>query len=162
LVRDNDTNQFVCYEKSQQLENASGDTNYLVRKCPDVQLNVIGVYAGATTTLVAAKLLEDDAILRAQYNLDALSLQYPVSESLTLEYNGLMGIDLDGAISQVSWEVGDNGVSTTASRNSEHSIWVPPYPARRRAENLPAPLAQRVPMAPPGGPVSPGSVLGKT
>ena len=92
--------------------------------------------------------------LRAD-NLDVLTLQYPISEALTQEYNGLMEIDLDGAVSQVSWEVGEGGVSTTASRNEEHSIWVPPYPARRRAEKLPTPLVQRVDMA-PNGPVSPG------
>ena len=45
------------------LENGGENTNYAVRKCPDVQLNVIGLYKGTTAVLVGAQLLEDDELL---------------------------------------------------------------------------------------------------
>jgi hypothetical protein len=55
----------------------------------------------------------------------------------TVNYNTIMSIACNGAIAQVTWEVGDGKTtSTTASINCEHSDFVPPYPDRRRAEGL--------------------------
>lgn len=47
-------------------------------------------------------------------------------------WQGLMTIPVDGAIRQVSWRVSNQGgAQTTAARNNEFSIKVPPYPMRR-------------------------------
>jgi len=52
------------------------------------------------------------------------------------QYPGLVEIEPDGAIAQVSWQIGGGGFTQTrASRNSEHDTDIyPPYRARRRAE----------------------------
>jgi hypothetical protein len=89
---------------------------------------------------VGAVLLEEDAVIRARYYLDGLAAQYFPQAALTQEYNGIVGMDCDGAIAQITWTVGEDGASTTASRNTEHSIWIPNFPARRRAEYQLAPL----------------------
>ena len=36
----------------------------------------------------------------------------------------------------MTWDIGDNGVETRASRNNEHSRYIPPYPVRKRNEIL--------------------------
>jgi hypothetical protein len=104
-----------------------------------VQLEVTSSYDKANN-LLKYGLLEADAILRADYYISGMLQPYLVSAAQTLEYNGIAAISLDGAISQVTWNVGPQGASTTASRNTEHDVNIPPYPARRRREYLlPAP-----------------------
>ncbi len=92
--------------------------------------------------------------LRALYYLEAEASKYELKNALTLVYNGIELIPLDGAICQVTWEVGESGARTTASRNGEHATYIPPYPARLRLEYLNAPdrLQQLVLQARPGKP----------
>lgn len=86
--------------------------------------------------LVRTELLDADALVRAGYYLDGMAAQYFPVVGETREYNGIVPIDLDGAVSQISWHVGDSGAYTEISRNTEHSVVVPPYPARRLREFL--------------------------
>ncbi|TXH18984.1 MAG: hypothetical protein E6R03_01275 [Hyphomicrobiaceae bacterium] len=74
---------------------------------------------------------------RADYYLAGHVLEHQPRGGQSATYNGIQPIDLDGAIAQVSWEVGD-GATTTASRNVEHDMSIPPLNARRRRENLAA------------------------
>ena len=134
-VRDADTNAIDCFRKAVLLPGQSGNTNFAFRRFPDVQLNVIADYE-ATNVVKRVRLLEADAIMRAGYYLDGLKAQYITAAADTREYHGIVAIDVDGAISQVTWSAGPGGASTTASVNTEHAIWFPPYPARRRAEFL--------------------------
>lgn len=91
----------------------------------------------ASETLAGFTYLEADPFMRARYYLQGMAAQYIDELGQTNVYNGFEPIDVDGAIQQVTWEVDkDGGCSTTASINNEHNIWVPPYPARRRAEFL--------------------------
>lgn len=149
-VRDPDTNQFDAYTRVEALPGQNSKTNPKVGYYPDVQLNVTCVYHtnasydayGNPTkvwyTFGNVQPLEADAILRANYYLNGLAAQYHLSGGQTIEYNGIRAINLDGAIQQVTWIVDGSGARTTASRNSEHNIYVPPYPARRRVEYLAA------------------------
>lgn len=121
---------------------------------PDVQLNVIGDYRIAAKKGVAnpgpggaqyqwvlknTRLLEDDAVLRARYYLLAELVQFQFKGGVIIDYNGIEPIRMDGKTFQVSYRVeGGVGTMTTASTNIEHSTWLPPYPSRRRAENLAA------------------------
>ena len=101
--------------------------------------------ADMNSQLAAATILEADPIFRANYYLNGMMLKYQVKATATVVYNTIMPIGCDGAISQVTWEVGDGRpVQTTASLNCEHSDWVAPYPVRRRAELLPPVLQQNV------------------
>jgi hypothetical protein len=59
-----------------------------------------------------------------------------LAPGLTRQYPGIIPIDCDGAIQQVSWRIGPGGPTTIASMNCEHSDYVPDLPARRLRENL--------------------------
>jgi hypothetical protein len=135
MIRNEASNALEVFVSGKFLPGVVDNNNVAVRKYPDVQLNIIGDY-DAQHNLRGARLLEADAVKRAAFYVDGLAAQYPTAAALTREYNGIVPISLDGAISQVTWEIGPNGASTTASRNTEHSLYVPPYPARRRAEFL--------------------------
>jgi hypothetical protein len=94
--------------------------------------------------LTGATILEADPIFRANYYLDGMMKKYQVKAAQTVEYNQILPISLDGAVSQVTWQVGGGSpVRTTASLNCEHATFVPPYPARRRAENMAGVLPER-------------------
>lgn len=135
LVRDAVTNQFDALTAWITFGQSTG-SGFVTRRHDDVQRNVFGVYDD--DVLVETRDLEPDARRRATYYLEALAASYEVQAGAEAEYNGILPVDLDGAIRQVTWSVGDDGCSTTASRNSEHhlSAAFPPYPARRRAEAL--------------------------
>jgi hypothetical protein len=141
-VRDADTNQFDAYTKVVPLPGQASLTNPKFELHTDVQLNVVGQY-DVNNNIVGVQILEADPIVRADYYLQGMALQYNLSGGQTIQYNGIRAIDLDGAIQQVSWSVGPGGCSTTASLNTEHNWYIPPYPARRRAEYLPPFLSPR-------------------
>jgi hypothetical protein len=141
-VRNQENHAQECYALSELLPNQSGLTNYAVRKYPDVQRNIVGDYATADDDLIGSHDLEQDYKVRAQYYLSGLKAQYLWETSQYREWNGIELLDLDGAIMQVTWSIGPSGCKTTASRNSEHSVNVPPFTARRRNEFL-APAQQQ-------------------
>lgn len=111
--------------------------NHAVKMCDDIQEEFFGVYSAALVLLKSQR-VDQDALARANHYLDTMTVQYLYERGLTREYNGIKFIDCDGGIQQVTWEVGPNGASTVASQNTEHSVYIPPYPARRRKEFLAA------------------------
>jgi hypothetical protein len=133
-VREADNNGLRCAYLAERLPGGIGSL-VATRKHQDVRLNLIGRY-DANGNATGATALEADAHERARYYLEGLKAQYFYSNASTRQYNGIVLIDADGAIAQVTWSIGPNGAETTASRNTEHSVYVPPYPARRRAEFL--------------------------
>lgn len=108
----------------------------------DVQLDVIPTY-GDRHQLLSVERDTSDARPRADYYLAAMRAKYELTQADTRRYPGILAIDPDGRIQQVSWSIG-GGATTTASANTEHSVRVPPYPARRRAENLPPDVSAAV------------------
>lgn len=136
LVRDPDTNQIVSFTKVLPLAQAAG-TAPLMKHYPDIQLEVTTTYDNFNR-LLATSILDADAIRRANLYLASLAIQYRLDSGETREYNGVKAVNLDGLTQQITWSVGPGGASTTVSQNTEHSIYVPPYPARRRAEFLAA------------------------
>lgn len=145
LVRDPVTNQIDQFVQVQDLGGASA-TNPRIYQHPDIQLNVTATFQTDPLYInygmpTGFSILELDPLARAQNYLAAHALEYLISGGQVLAYNGIIPIDLDGAIQQVSWSVGDGGAETTASRNTEHDAWIPQQPERRRAEFL-APALQ--------------------
>lgn len=139
-VRDPDTNQYVTLTRSQFFAGRD-DAGLTVEKHDDIQLCTIPTYNDAGIA-VKVDVLEQDPFQRANYYLGGMINRLQVEGSLLNVYNGIRAIELDGAISQITWDVGDGkGCKTTASRNYEHDLSVPPYPARRRAESLRAAVA---------------------
>ncbi len=62
--------------------------------------------------------------------------QYVTQSGASGRYAGLQSINPDGAISQVTWEIGGSGCYTSASRLYEPSPYVPPYKERRLNDML--------------------------
>lgn len=79
---------------------------------------------------------EDQIEDKADYYINAAIQEYQVGVSGSASYSGIRKFEPDGAITQVSWEVGKGGPITRISRNNEHDPFVAPYGERRRQEML--------------------------
>lgn len=136
-VRDVSTNAFLCFSAVTVFGNGIGK-DFVYENHDDIQLNVIPTYDGGGR-IKGVRLLESDPILRGKYYMDAMLLKYQLKPSLVNVYNGIAAIQLDGAVSQLTWVVSGSvgqGCQTTASLNHEHNTAVPPYPMRVRMEGL--------------------------
>lgn len=79
-----------------------------------------------------------DLLKAADYYLDAKKLEVEPQAGQVRPLAGFHDISPDGAIQQVTWALNDGVAATTASRNTEHSPFVPPYATRRRTERTDA------------------------
>ena len=66
--------------------------------------------------------------------LDAAELEYQTQYPQSIRYMGLLDVDVDGAIQQISFDVSAGGTTTTLSRNTEELLRVPSYKEMRRIE----------------------------
>lgn len=79
----------------------------------------------------------DEILPAAEYYLRAANDKYEIGAATDRTYNGVVPINPDGAIQQVSWSVGGGAPATTrASLNCEHARYLPSYPERRRTAQL--------------------------
>jgi hypothetical protein len=133
LVRGNDSDMPLRYSRKRKTGARNGTAAATVLR-EDVELKKTTAYHPATQrpTKTTDNAKEADRI--ADYYLDGELRQYVASEAADRTYNGIVPVMCDGAIQQVTWAVGPGGVTTRASRNSEHAVFVPPYPQRRKAE----------------------------
>lgn len=65
---------------------------------------------------------------------DAEARKYQVSEATTRTYAGILTVDPDGGVQEVTWTIGGGPPTTTVSVNTEHANWLPSYAERRRNE----------------------------
>jgi hypothetical protein len=77
-----------------------------------------------------------DSQARSKFYLNAMAAQYRLTVGESRRFVGIWPIEPDGAIQQVTLMVGEEGATTIASANTEHSHVIPPFPARRRQEML--------------------------
>jgi hypothetical protein len=134
LVQDAATSELVRWPEALAL-GGDAPVEWQVRE--DIQVGVVPLY-GLNNKLISFYLADlPDARKRARYYLTGMAKKYGLTGGETRQYIGIRPIDPDGAVQQVSWSVGGGGATTVASTNSEHSAFVPSYPARRRAESLP-------------------------
>lgn len=131
-IMDADTSALKREEYTRDI-GGQAPTEWQIRD--DIEVAHIARYTGATTVSRTDR-LEYDAKERVGYYLDALEERHGLDQGETRRFIGIYGIDPDGLVQQVSWSIG-GGATTTASTNTEHNSDVPPYPARRRNENLP-------------------------
>lgn len=86
--------------------------------------NANGVVTNLTTNV-------GEVQTECDYQLDSAELKYQATFPQERGFVGLVPIDLDGAIQQVTWNVGGGGTTTKASRNNEFSTVVPSYEERQ-------------------------------
>lgn len=151
LVTDPDNDQVVCYTNVRELIGGTAPPEW--HHHDDVQVSVVGKYRdvvdvsmdGTIRTQSLNELTGWDYAQGDKEQADAVSAfylsgharKYELTNAEQRNYIGIYPIDPDGAVQQVTWKLDKAGPTTIASRNSEHSTVVPPYPARRRAEILP-------------------------
>lgn len=123
-------------------------------------VNVIRDVAAANPTFAIADVAtnRDELIPQANYYLQAAVREYELDAAATIQYPGVVGLEPDGAIGQVTWQVGGNSAAmTTASRNTEHTYYLPTAKERRRNEQYVAfetvlRRQEQVKNGPPAGP----------
>jgi len=78
---------------------------------------------------------------KAAYYLDAAQRDYQLSQPRSVSIVGWLPVSPDGAISQVTWSVGEDGFATMrASRNREEALPTPNHAERRLFERVRAAL----------------------
>jgi len=82
------------------------------------------------------KTYQNELTTLSQYYASGRLSQYVTESGSSGRYVGLQAINPDGAISQVTWEIGGSGCYTSASRLYEPSPYVPPYKERRQQDML--------------------------
>jgi hypothetical protein len=110
----------------------NGTGPHIVRRDDLVQTVITEYDSGNNPTGTTDNAGDFDA--EAQGALDAAEAGFQTLETGVVEYAGVVPISPDGAIQQVEWSGGLAGCVTRASRNSEFSLVVPPFPERRQAE----------------------------
>ncbi len=136
-VRDPETWQPYRYEYLHQIGNGTNKDFCRVVQKDDIQPWVIGKYKEDASTNQSIYTGEfddnkDEVDSQCQYYAQSIAREYQTVTSETRTYIGLFAIDMDGAIQQVSYEIGSRGASTTASQGTEHSWVVPGYEERRQ------------------------------
>lgn len=135
-VLDPETNVPIRWLETLRVLGGTAPVQWQVRE--DVSVGVVGVY-GPQDKLVGTDYLDlADARGRAGYYLRGMAAQYKITGGESRQYIGIVPHDPDGFCQQVSVTVGDSGPTTIVSGNTEFHPAIPPYPARRRAELLPA------------------------
>lgn len=146
-VRDANTNALVHFREVRPLPGSTTTDWPVIKVCPDIQLNWVSEYEDVNENPFQAIFgngikrvypLENDPFQRANYYLGRMMLAYQPRDSRIIEYNGLVSIDPDSSIHQVTWTIDSSGVYTIAGRNTEYSVWIPQYRARERATYLDA------------------------
>lgn len=130
-----ETSQPVRWEELVTIKNGVAPVEWAHRE--DVSVGVIANY-GPQNKIVGYEYRDlADATARARYYLVGQASKYQITGGETRAYIGIVPHDPDGYCQQVSWSVGPTGATTEVSGNTEHHPVIAPYPARRRAENLP-------------------------
>jgi hypothetical protein len=96
---------------------------------PDLVLRYITQYDGRILKGVKST----EALLRKemQQQLSRAARSLAPQAAGNILYRGLRPIELDGAIEQITYTIGERGTFTQASRNSEHAIRVVSYDEKR-------------------------------
>jgi hypothetical protein len=135
-VLDADTKAPVRFEKTYRFPGVQYGTGPRILRHDELTLTRAARYTSA------GKLLRVDSNLadvnrEADHYLTAAALEYQTPRSRDITYAGLLPINPDGSIQQVSWSVAQGeGAITRASHNTEYSTTVPSFKERRMLERL--------------------------
>jgi hypothetical protein len=128
-LRDVDTREPVHYTLSYPLDGSPNLTQPQIVRHDELTLQVRGAFGGGPGT-------DNSSVISqaANYYLDAIAAQYQSVQSLDVPYVGIVPIQVDGTICQVTYSIqsGEGGACLTrASLNTEHSHYIPKYERRR-------------------------------
>jgi hypothetical protein len=132
-VCDATTREPVHYTQSLPLGGSTGLTQPQIVRHDEIVRQVRGAFSASGSVGGGT----DNSSLVSQaasYYLQAVAQQYQPVESLDVPYVGIVPIQVDGAIRQVTYSIqsGEGGSCLTrASRNTEHSHYIPKYDRRR-------------------------------
>lgn len=135
-VRDFTTGAYYRATRSYSTGIDTG-TGPRVLKHDETQGLVYPIYGGPNGETILS-IVDNNAAVVAECDfwIQAALLEYAGTDQQEATYAGLWPIDLDGAIQQVTWHVGEPYAFTKACKNNEYSITVPNYQERRALEGL--------------------------
>jgi hypothetical protein len=128
--------------------NSTANTQARIIKREEIFVKVIGTFDPTSFQLTGAtdNMQSDDLQAEANYYLDAAQSEYIEQDSIDTEYAGIVDIQVDGLIQQVTHTIvaGPNGYAKTrASLATEHNPYVLPWAARRAKEKAGQAKAER-------------------
>lgn len=130
-ILDFDTRQHDRFVRELQL--SVGDAVQIIRR-DEVVLTERAVYIGGDVSSIIDN--QVDVETEADHYLDAVKDQHQKVTAFEVEYAGLITINLDGAIQQITYSVGPGACRTRISRNNEHDLAIPSYERRREIEQV--------------------------
>ena len=134
---DDDNGFPQAYFKEKELP-PKNDTGPFIIRLPEFRRTVRQKYADAAYLTRVGTPVDnlDDLDTLADSYLDNQEKEYRSETTSEATYAGIVAIEPDGAIQQVSWSFGvATGATTHASRNGEHG-GIPPYKERRLRQQL--------------------------
>lgn len=128
--REGETLAWVRSVKKERLRKIPLGTGPKIIRRDDIGLRSTMFHLGLRDE-VKYKDNHDEWDKRAKYYLDAAKMLIKPEDSMSANYCGLLNVQPDGAIQQVTWYVADDGFCfTRASRNREESLIVPSFEQR--------------------------------
>lgn len=82
--------------------------------------------------------IDDDLEGKSRYYADGVFAKYATESKASLTVAGLLPVNPDGAIAEVTWSIAESGATTTISRNTEVNPYRPAYQRRFEAKQLAA------------------------
>jgi hypothetical protein len=129
-VRNPSTNAWLRWSYTQPTNAANGYGVEVVQREELVWERYIPFVANFPSVWTE-KTYQNELTTQSQYYANGRQSQYVTESGASGRYAGLQGINPDGAISQVTWEISGSGCYTSASRLYEPSPYVPPFKERR-------------------------------
>jgi hypothetical protein len=134
-VRDATTREPAHFTQSLNLNDSQGLTEPRIVRHDEIVRQVVGVYSDLDGISFVSSTDNSNTVGQAASDyLTAVAQEYEAPESLDVPYVGLVPIQVDGAIRQVTYTIqsGEGGKTVTrASLNTEHSHYIPRYENRR-------------------------------
>jgi hypothetical protein len=137
MIRDADTWQPTRYAKQKPvpgvtLPEGERESKFVLPiRQDDIQQIVSTSYSIDQTTgegsVLGTSDNVDDCDTRADYYIESKLKEFETPNALTLTYQLLVPIDMDGAINQVSYRISKSGADTKVSRGTEHDLSTPSY-----------------------------------
>ena len=143
-VRDAETLTLSRHIRERSTDSSLGTQTQFIRR-DELTVTHVPTYSAATYAEVPTAGADprvvddvestvDDVNAACDYYIDAALEEYQQPEPRQVRTAGIYPIDLDGAIAQVTYQIGPSGATTTVARGSEPSSFAASHGERRRAE----------------------------